>query len=277
MQTILRRTMHVKAIKMRWATGGVNYSYLLSTQDFSKSWLIDPAEAYEVEHALTTKDLQNVCGIVNTHHHYDHAGGNLEMLKILKSPVDIIAGSDTAEGVTVKPLHLDKLTLGNLEVTCIRTPCHTQDSICYHVKDSNTNEQCIFTGDTLFTAGCGRFFEGTGEQMNKALNETILEAVGRSNWALTRVYPGHEYTKSNVDFTRTIYKNPGDNKALDSLELFVKENEVTAGAFTIADELEFNPFMRLNDIAVRAAVGDKENQWPSSRVMDALRELKNKM
>lgn len=273
--------MHVKAIKMRWLTGGVNYSYLLSSQDKAHSWLIDPAEAVEVLPELDEEEMKCIEAIVNTHHHYDHSGGNVAIAAALKkkgiSPA-VICGSRVSPGATEIPDHLQEYQLGNLKIKCIRTPCHTQDSVCYFAKDADTGEQCIFTGDTLFTAGCGRFFEGTGEEMDQALNRRILDGVSEPNWDTTKVYPGHEYTKSNVDFVRrAIYQNPGDNAALDKLELFCRKNEVSTGHFTLKDELEYNPFMRLDDPSVRDAVGDTAGSMTRAHVMDKLRKMKNSM
>lgn len=277
---IITRNMHIKPIKMRWATGGVNYSYLLSTQDKSASWLIDPAESDEVAAALTSQELDTVTTVTNTHHHYDHSEGNLDMKKILDGKkIEIVAGSNVSPGATIVPNHLDKFKLGdNIEITCVRTPCHTKDSICYYVKDNVTNEQAVFTGDTLFTAGCGRFFEGNGEEMNVALNEILLESTGGpSNHKNVTVYPGHEYTKSNVKFVRKyIYPKIGENAALDQLEAFCNEHEVTTGQFTLEDELQFNPFMRLDDPKVRTAVGDTQNKKTRAQVIDILREMKNR-
>lgn len=276
------RKMHVKPIKMRWLTGGVNYSYLLTTQDKTKSWLIDPAEPLEVLPKLNHAEKQSIQAIVNTHHHYDHSGGNVAVLtaltKELGHSVKVIGGSNTSPAVSEVPKHLQHYKLGDMEITCIRTPCHTQDSICYHVKDSETSEQAIFTGDTLFTAGCGRFFEGTGEEMDAALNDRILNGVQEPNWNITRVFPGHEYTKSNVAFVReAIYPNFGENKAFDTLERFCNDHEVTTGHFTLSDELQFNPFMRLDDPTVRKAVGDERHTWTRGKVMNQLRKMKNSM
>lgn len=277
------RKMHVKPIKMRWASGGVNYSYLLSTQDKTLSWLIDPAEYLEVVDALDTEELMSITSLANTHHHYDHSEGNLNMLLELKKANTrniprVIAGSKTSPGATDIPTDLQKFQLGNLEIICIRTPCHTQDSICYYVKDTESNERCIFTGDTLFTGGCGRFFEGNGKDMDAALNDRLLNCVGEANWGTTKVYPGHEYTKSNVNFIRkAIYKNPDDNKALDELEKYTNTHEVTTGQYTLSDELKYNPFMRLDDPLVRKAVGDNEGELSRADVMDKLRKMKNSM
>ncbi|CEP60696.1 hydroxyacylglutathione hydrolase LALA0_S01e16864g [Lachancea lanzarotensis] len=276
------RKMHVKPVKMRWLTGGVNYSYLLSTEDKTKSWLIDPAEPAEVFSALKTEELMSVEAVVNTHHHYDHSGGNgavvSRLTELENADVQVISGSHNSPGTTQIPKHLQEYALGDLKIRCIRTPCHTQDSVCYYVSDPMSQEKAIFTGDTLFIAGCGRFFEGTGEEMDVALNRRILDGVGNSNWATTKVYPGHEYTKSNVKFVRhAVYKTAGENAALDKLEKFCNENDVTAGVFTLQDELEYNPFMRLDDPTVRDAVKDPQGSLTRAQVTDRLRTLKNKM
>lgn len=120
--------------------------------------------------------------------HHDHAGGNAEVLK--SYPLPIIGGRD-CDKVTRTPKHGDTFMIGEgIKVKALHTPCHTQDSICYLFEDGN--ERAVFTGDTLFiggefiiksicayavltvcTSGCGRFFEGNAEEMDKALNQTL--------------------------------------------------------------------------------------------------------
>ncbi len=120
----------------------------------------------------------------------------------------------------------------------------------------------MFTGDTLFTAGCGRFFEGTGEEMDTALNFKLGKLPKD-----TLVFPGHEYTKSNVKFAVKLLSN----NAIQQLEKFVNENEITTGQFSIGDELKFNPFMRLDDEQITSKLKIDSR----SLVMDKLREMKN--
>jgi hydroxyacylglutathione hydrolase len=100
----------------------------------------------------------------------------------------------------------------------------------------------VFTGDTLFVAGCGRFFEGTGDEMNHALS--YLGTLPND----TVVYNGHEYTAGNLAFAKSIDR---DNKALDRLADLVNHNTITTGLTTIGDEKEWNLFMRLGSEAVR--------------------------
>src|SRR5690606_1644782 len=124
-----------------------------------------------------------------------------------------------------------------IEITALHTPCHTQDSICYYAVDKNTSEKAVFTGDTLFIAGCGRFFEGTPAEMHKALNTTLAALPDE-----TKVYPGHEYTKSNIKFGKSVYDGIWEQKC----EQLAKEEEITAGKSTIGDEKKWNVFMKVD-------------------------------
>ncbi|KAK6197512.1 beta-lactamase-like protein [Scheffersomyces amazonensis] len=258
---VLVNKMHIESIPMRWGSGN-NYAYLLIDSPTKHAWLIDPAEPEEVSDYIKEKKPNfELKAIVNTHHHYDHAGGNQSWHS--KYPdLPIIAGKESSL-VTYTPSNKEVIDLGDhLSITALHTPCHTQDSICYYVLDTKTKEKAVFTGDTLFTSGCGRFFEGTGEEMNEALNH-ILGKLPKD----TKVYSGHEYTASNIKFSKTIL----NNEALKKLEKFTNDNEFTTGEFTIGDELEFNPFMRLSDPIVQQKTGFTN----PSDVINKLRELKN--
>lgn len=254
------RSMHIASIPLSWGDSN-NYAYLLVDEPTRHAWLIDAAFPKEAQAYLDTANFE-LKAIVNTHHHWDHAGGNPSFHK--KYPdLPVIAGANS-ELVTYTPSHQEVIDLGdNISITALHTPCHTQDLICYYAHDSKTNQRAVFTGDTLFTSGCGRFFEGTAAEMDTALNK-ILAKLPRD----TVVYSGHEYTRSNVKFSQTVLLN----EALDRLAKYAAANEYTTGKFTIGDELEFNPFMRLQDPQVLRATGETE----PVEVMRRLRELKNK-
>ena len=127
--------------------------------------------------------------------------------------------------MTTTPSHNSTFEIGSIKVTALHTPCHTQDSICYFFEDGS--DKAVFTGDTLFIGGCGRFFEGNAKEMHKALNE-VLGALPDD----TKVYPGHEYTKGNVRFAKKVL----DSEAIRRLDDYSQKNKETQGKFTIGDE-----------------------------------------
>ncbi|KAJ9604298.1 hypothetical protein H2200_011132 [Cladophialophora chaetospira] len=241
-----------------------NYAYLVSDDETKDAVIIDPANPPEVLPVLEEKSKSlKLTAIMNTHHHWDHAGGNKKILEALPSKLPIIAGKDS-DGVTKTPSHGSTFSIGkNIQVTALHTPCHTQDSICWFMEDKSTDERVVFTGDTLFIGGCGKFFEGNGTEMNKALNE-ILASLPDD----TKVYPGHEYTKSNVKFLKQV---DGGNDAVKQLAKFADENKETQGKFTIGQEKQHNVFMRTGSEEMRKVTGKSE----ASEVMAALREMKN--
>ncbi|KAK9456650.1 beta-lactamase-like protein [Dipodascopsis uninucleata] len=254
--------MHIQHIKMRWGTGD-NYAYLVTDDATKDTLVIDPAEPDEVLpviKSLESKGAIKLTGIVNTHHHYDHSGGNDAMRRAYPG-LPIIAGFNSPH-VTETPKDKSIFKLGSsISITALHTPCHTQDSICYFFQDGD--DKAVFTGDTLFICGSGRFFEGTPAEMDIALNK-ILGSLPDD----TKVFPGHEYTRSNIKFAKTVL----DTEPLKKLEKFANSNEVTTGKFTIGDEKTYNPFMMVTDPAIKKAVGVEDRV----DVMKKLRELKNK-
>ncbi|KAI9709556.1 MAG: Cytoplasmic glyoxalase II [Bogoriella megaspora] len=169
-------------------------------------------------------------------------------------------GKDCAK-VTTTPKHGETFSVGdNIKVKALHTPCHTQDSICYLFEDGN--DRAVFTGDTLFIGGCGRFFEGTAQEMHTALNTTLAALPDD-----TKVFPGHEYTKGNVKFGVQVLQN----EALKKLEAFANSNKETQGKFTIGDEKNHNVFMRVTDPTIQKAAGSTD----PVEVMAKLREMKN--
>jgi hydroxyacylglutathione hydrolase len=236
-----------------------NYAYLIIDDKTKHAAAVDPYDVSKVKAAATAEGVEIVAGIT-THHHHDHSGGNQEFARVY-SGVKIYGGSNSVPALTNLVKDGDSFKIGeNIDVKCLATPCHTQDSICYHIKDGE--QQGVFTGDTLFQAGCGRFFEGDGEQMHAAL--TKLATLPDS----TIVYNGHEYTKASAAFGAHV--DP-DNQAIKRLQKLQSENVITTGKTTIGDEKEWNVFMRLDSPAVLAATELKD----PIEVMSKLRTMKN--
>ncbi|KAF1355899.1 Metallo-hydrolase/oxidoreductase [Lizonia empirigonia] len=257
---ITKRNMHIQSIPM-WEGTGNNYAYLVSDSNTQEAVIIDPAHPEEVLPVLE-KEIKaglKLMNIINTHHHHDHAGGNEEILKYHHLP--IIGGRDCTL-VNKTPSHKETFNIGSIEVTALHTPCHTQDSICFYFKDGD--DKAVFTGDTMFIGGCGRFFEGKAEEMHRALNETLAALPDD-----TKVYPGHEYTKGNVKFAKTVAK---DNEAIKKLDAYSQANKETQGKFTIGDEKKHNVFMLYADPEIQKAVGQTE----PVEVMRTLRAMKDK-
>ncbi|KAI9827812.1 MAG: hypothetical protein M1832_004301 [Thelocarpon impressellum] len=239
-----------------------NYAYLVVDDKSKDAVIIDPAHPEEVAPVLKSQidsGRINLTGIINTHHHWDHAGGNSKMLEQFKG-ISVTGGKD-CEAVTKTPKHGEVFNLGEgISVKALHTPCHTQDSICFLFEDGN--DRAVFTGDTLFIGGCGRFFEGTAAEMHKALNQTLAALPDD-----TKVFPGHEYTKANVKFAASVLQS----EPIKKLQAFAESNKETQGKFTIGDEKLHNVFMRVEDPEVQKATSKSD----PIEVMSALRELKN--
>ncbi|KAI9678610.1 MAG: Cytoplasmic glyoxalase II [Caeruleum heppii] len=258
-----------------------NYAYLVIDEKSKDAVIIDPAHPEEVAPVLRSKTAAgeiNLTGIVNTHHHWDHASGNKEMVSCVSGCCMIgdalncnpqlghfnglpITGGKDCQGVTKTPSNGETFKIGqSITVRALHTPCHTQDSICYFVEDGS--DRAVFTGDTLFIGGCGRFFEGTPAEMHTALNKTLAALPDD-----TKVYPGHEYTKQNVKFAASVLPS----EAIKKLQAFAETNQETQGKFTIGQEKLHNVFMRLDDPTIQKATGKTD----PVDVMGALREMKN--
>lgn len=258
----ITRAMHIQSIPM-WVGSSDNYAYLVTDDKTKDAVIIDPANPPEVapvlKEAIKSGKI-NLTAIVNTHHHWDHAGGNKKLKSELGLPDLPIIGGKDAEGVTRTPADGEGWKIGSIAVRGLYTPCHTQDSICWFMEDGG--RRVVFTGDTLFHAGCGRFFEGSAAEMNTALNETLAALPDD-----TSVFPGHEYTKSNVKFALSVLQN----EALKRLQEAAESQRETQGKFTIGDEKQHNPFMRTSDPKIQEVTGKTD----PVEVMAALRELKN--
>ncbi|KAJ7470306.1 hydroxyacylglutathione hydrolase [Mycena latifolia] len=243
-----------------------NYAYLLVDSATKVAAAVDPYDVDKVTAAADSLGVQIVAGIT-THHHDDHSGGNKVFASTYPDAV-IYAGSHLAPAATRFVKDKDEFSLGaNIRIKCLATPCHTQDSICFHATDASDPQHPggVFTGDTLFVGGCGRFFEGNADEMHAAL-EYLATLPDK-----TVVYSGHEYTGGNHAFAKSV--DP-ENPDIARLGEIVRENKITTGLTTIGDEKAWNVFMRLQDTAVRRAA--KANaDTPNSVVMQALRDQKN--
>ncbi|CAO2816078.1 unnamed protein product [Amaranthus hypochondriacus] len=239
-----------------------NYSYLIIDEQTKEAAVVDPVEPEKVLEVAKLNGA-DVKLVLTTHHHWDHAGGN-EKIKALVPGIKVFGGSiDNVKGCTDKLDNGDKISLGaETNVLCLHTPCHTKGHISYYVTGKEDESPGVFTGDTMFIAGCGKFFEGTAEQMYQSLC-VILGSLPKP----TRVYCGHEYTVKNLQFALTV--EPENAKIAE--KLLWAQNQRKSGSptipSTIAEELETNPFMRVDLPEIQEKVG-------SNSAVEALREIR---
>jgi hydroxyacylglutathione hydrolase len=244
-----------------------NYCYLIYDDDGTAA-LIDPAEAQPALAAVNAKRLELVA-ILNTHHHFDHVGGNQDLLAVHPKLRVIGFGPDASRipGLNEPVRNADTVRIGKLEGRILSVPCHTQGHIAYLFGDA------LFSGDTLFAAGCGRFFEGTAEDMVHALYDVILALPDE-----TKIYCGHEYTEKNLLFAQTVEPdNPAIHQKLDDVVAKRRSGQPSLPT-TLAEERTYNPFLRLESPVLQASLVSQgacaQDAGPVER-MAALRRLKD--
>ncbi|XP_069037087.1 hydroxyacylglutathione hydrolase-like protein isoform X5 [Lepisosteus oculatus] len=186
-----------------------NYMYLVIEEDTKRAIAVDPAVPHRLLEILRREGL-SLTAVLTTHHHWDHARGNEELAKEVPG-LKVYGGDDRIGALTDKVFHAQDLKFGSINVRCLFTPCHTSGHMCYFVwEDDCADAPAVFTGDTLFVAGCGKFFEGTAEQMHRNLTE-VLGSLPKD----TKVFCGHEYTIKNLKFALKV--EPGNEKVKQML------------------------------------------------------------
>lgn len=222
-----------------------NYIYLVHDVITGATAAIDPAEAAPVLSILETRGW-TLSHIFNTHHHNDHTGGNLE-LKEATGAMVVGARRDAERipGLDLPVDHGDTIVMGHVPVSVIATPGHTSGHLSYWIDDC----RALFCGDTLFSLGCGRLFEGTPAQMWASLRAL------RDLPADTQIYCAHEYTAANGRFARLVEQNnPALQAYLQQVDHLRADNRPTIPS-TLAVEKAANPFLRADIDTVAQAVG----------------------
>uniref|UniRef100_A0A8C3VFG1 Hydroxyacylglutathione hydrolase, mitochondrial n=1 Tax=Catharus ustulatus TaxID=91951 RepID=A0A8C3VFG1_CATUS len=229
-----------------------NYMYLLIDQDTREAAIVDPVQPQKVLDAVKKHGVK-LTTVLTTHHHWDHAGGNEKLVK-MEPGLHVYGGDSRVGALTQRVSHLTALKVKGGTCSTLGTP-------------SCSGHPCVTpAGDTLFVAGCGKFFEGTPEEMYKALIE-ILGSLDPK----TRVYCGHEYTINNLKFARHVEpNNPSIQEKLAWAKAQYDSGEPTIPS-TIAEEFTYNPFMRVREKSVQEHAGETD----PVRTMGALRKEKD--
>ncbi|CAO3681698.1 unnamed protein product [Umbelopsis vinacea] len=241
-----------------------NYAYLLIDEDTKKVAIVDPVEPSKVLKVVNHNGVTPHC-ILTTHHHHDHAGGNKEILKELGN-VKCYGGDKRVEGLTKQLNDNDTVSVGNLKVKALATAGHTTGHTCYYVEDTKTGQRAVFTGDCLFSSGCGRLFEGNASQMLHSL-DTIASLPDD-----TQVYFGHEYTRKNLQFAEHVEPN---NEDIKKKVAWAKANHVTTPS-SVQNEKLTNPFMRVRAQELRKGLlSADEEKLSDADVLLKIRKMKD--
>ena len=228
-----------------------NYSYLIIDENNNSACVIDPSEADPIISFVENNNIK-LQYILNTHHHFDHIGGNKELKKKFGSTVLGFKG-DSHRIPEIDILLEDNQIweAQNFIAKIIHIPGHTLGHICFYF----FNEKLIFTGDTLFSLGCGKIFEGTYKQMYDSLNK--IKSLPKE----TKVYCGHEYTLNN---SRFCIKYDSENlelkKKVNNISKKIKNGLPTIPS-TIKEELDCNIFLRTEDLESFSKLRDLKDNF----------------
>ena len=225
-----------------------NYGYLVVCDRTHEAVIVDASESAPILKALEAASDVKLKAVWSTHHHHDHVGGNEDVRA--KYGVDVYGHASDEGRLPAQTKFLesgDSFTLGELQVRVHHIPGHTLGAIAYVVRDGD--REAVFTGDTMFVAGCGRMFEGTPEQMYGSLS--WIAALGPE----TLVYCGHEYTVNNLRFAESIDAGNADvAAAVQRAKVTRAEGKPTVPS-TIGEEKRINPFLRPGSAEIREALG----------------------
>lgn len=215
-----------------------NYTFMIHNEADNRTAVIDPALAEPVLATLKEKGWQ-LDYIVNTHHHFDHTDGNMPLKQA--TGAKIIGYKHDAKripGIDIEVDDGEKINICGEEAEVIFVPGHTLGHIAYYFAESGV----LFCGDTIFSLGCGRLFEGTAEQMYNSLNK-LKNLPGE-----TKIYCAHEYTEANGKFALTIEPDNVDlQQRMEEVRHLRKQGKATIP--TVMElELATNTFLRAGSV-----------------------------
>ena len=257
-----------------------NYSYLIHGSNASEAMLVDPSEGKPLIDFLSKNfPKTNITNILLTHKHWDHTGGVHELLAYLNEQQKVQGITKTIQIFAGAPENLNYVTIPvketttfeiskDLKLTVYLSPCHTTGHVLYYLEgtnDKNEPERALFTGDTLFLGGCGRFFEGTAKEM--LVNFDLIASLPKD----TQIFCGHEYTVSNLEWALGV---EWENESIEK-KLKWANNVRSQGGFTVpgsvGEEMEINVFMRCRNPRIM----EKFKSLDPIEIMQKLRSLKD--
>uniref|UniRef100_A0A7S4EWL3 hydroxyacylglutathione hydrolase n=1 Tax=Chrysotila carterae TaxID=13221 RepID=A0A7S4EWL3_CHRCT len=242
-----------------------NYAFLVHDASTGATMAIDTPEVSPIMDVLNRRGWK-LSHVLNTHHHHDHAGGNLELKRLTGCKIIGPAGeASRIPGIDTPVGGGDSFEVGNLRFQVIDVGGHTKGHIAFY----NEEMKSAFVGDSLFALGCGRLFEGTPEQAWASLQR--LAALPPD----TKVYCAHEYTEANLRFALSVDSaNPDLQDRAKVIKQLRSEGKPTVPT-SIELELMTNPFMRASNAELRAQLGVSPEEKDAA-VFGKLRKMKDK-
>ena len=205
-------------------------NYIWALQVDNSITLVDPGDAAPVIKIIKEKKLK-IEDILITHHHFDHTGGLVELKKYISGKV-YGPKNENINGIDIPVTENDLIETLGIEFLTIETPGHTLDHVSFYGKEAGT----LFCGDTLFSAGCGRLFEGTYEQLYNSIQK--LNKLPDD----TKIYCGHEYTLSNLEFVRSQINNDYIEEKYKEISDMRSKNQISLPSI-LGIERKINPFL----------------------------------
>ncbi|NXG68581.1 HAGHL protein, partial [Baryphthengus martii] len=251
-----------------------NYMYLVIEESTRDAIAVDAAVPKRLLEIIRKENVV-LRAVLTTHHHWDHARGNEELARLCPG-LQVYGADERIGALTHKVTHDQELTFGAIRVRCLFTPCHTSGHMCYFMwEDGSPDAPALFSGDTLFVGGCGKFFEGTAEQMYTNLTH-VLGALPKE----TKVFCGHECTVRNLKFAlkvepenETVKKKlmwakvswrGGDRGGCRELAGFWTslipwqqrdDEDLPTVPSTLQEEFLYNPFLRVTEESLQKFTG----------------------
>ena len=228
-----------------------NYSYLIIDEESNIACVVDPGEAEPIIKYLENTQIK-LKFILNTHHHYDHVNGNQKLKEKYGARVIGYEGDkERIPGIDIMVNDQETWVYKNFEAKIIHIPGHTLGHICFYFY----KDELVFTGDTLFSLGCGRIFEGTYTQMFDSLMK--LKELPKN----TKVFCGHEYTLQNSKFCIVHDENNENLKTkINDIKIKLKNGLPTIPS-TIKDELGCNIFLRSSNLETFSKLRDLKDNF----------------
>ena len=239
-----------------------NYAYVLRNEASNLTAIFDCGNAEPVLNFLSQKNWE-LDYIFATHFHGDHTAGIPELVKRFKKSKTIKpAGESRLQNYSIALDDLESISFGDVKIEAIRVPAHTQNCTSFYIKPF------LFVGDSLFSAGCGRLFEGDGKDLLRIMDRYASFPDD------TQIFFGHEYTLNNVNFAKTIESNNSDlNDYYQKLNVSSKTNRTTPSY--IAFEKKINPFLRIDQPEIIRKIDLANNMQRHERIA-VLRDLKDR-